>query len=429
VAEDEVAHLSSYFVETEQWKRVWNGEIDVVYGPKGAGKSAIYATLVARESNLFDRGVLIRAAESPRGAPAFAGLVEDPPATEAEFVALWKLYFLALIADVFVDYELASPQAQRVIEILTDARLRPSGRPSLKHHIRTALEYVRRLLRPAEVAPTVEIDPSTGSVTGFSTRIRFSEPDESQRSLGAIYVDELFDLADQALANDDFKLWLLIDRLDVAFAGSPELEQNALRALFKVYLDLNQLDQIRLKIFLRSDIWRAITAGGFREASHITRELTIEWSHGALLQLIVQRLLQNLRLVAFFGVDAAAVLSDVRAQRAFFESVYPPQVDTGPNKLKTFEWCLSRTKDGTGLTAPRELIHLLNEACDVQLRRIELGEGGPAGQYLFDRASIKAALPAVSQVRLTKTLYAEYPDIRSYVEMLESQKPTITLIV
>ncbi len=38
IAEDEERDLASYFVETDQWRRIFAGEIDVVYGPKGSGK-------------------------------------------------------------------------------------------------------------------------------------------------------------------------------------------------------------------------------------------------------------------------------------------------------------------------------------------------------------------------------------------------------
>ena len=35
IAEDELAELAAYFVETNQWRRLWSGERDVVKGPKG----------------------------------------------------------------------------------------------------------------------------------------------------------------------------------------------------------------------------------------------------------------------------------------------------------------------------------------------------------------------------------------------------------
>ena len=39
VAEEEGESLASYFVETEHWRRVYSDEVDIVYGPKGSGKS------------------------------------------------------------------------------------------------------------------------------------------------------------------------------------------------------------------------------------------------------------------------------------------------------------------------------------------------------------------------------------------------------
>lgn len=422
VAEEEVNELSSYFVETEQWKRVWRGDVDVVYGPKGSGKSAIYSTLVSREGQLFDRGILIKAAESPRGAPVFSSLVEEPPLSEAEFTSLWKIYFLALIADAFEEYEVRGDDAKRVIRFLTDARLRPGGKVSLGSHVRNALDYVRRIFQPSEVEPTIKIDPATGGLSGLSTRIKFSEPSSAERAKGAIHVDDLYAAADRALAEIDADIWLLLDRLDVAFAGSPDFEKNALRALFKAYLDLNDLQHVKLKIFLRTDIWNAITESGFREASHITRELVLTWERPALLQLVAQRLVRNPGLVSFYQVEPDAVRSDTREQRELFGRVYPAQVEGGPNKPQTFDWCLSRTRDGTKETAPRELIHLLSVARDLQVRSLEIGEPEAEGENLFQRAALKDALPTVSNVRLTKTIYAEYPNLRPFLEMLEGQK-------
>jgi len=79
VAEDEMDALGTYFVETDNWKRLFNGDIDVVYGAKGTGKSALYSLLLARSGKLFDRNVLLVGAENPRGATAFRDLLTAPP--------------------------------------------------------------------------------------------------------------------------------------------------------------------------------------------------------------------------------------------------------------------------------------------------------------------------------------------------------------
>ncbi|MFG2403737.1 P-loop ATPase, Sll1717 family [Streptomyces brevispora] len=417
IAEEEADALASYFVETEQWNQVWQDEVDIVYGSKGSGKSAIYATLVARESQLFDRNTLITPAESPQGAAAFASLTENPPANEDEFVSLWKLYFLSVIADTFEEYKLDGEDVKRVIRTLADAKMLPGKGTSLRQKLANARAYVRHFFYPAEIEPSF----SLAGVVDAGTRITFREPDVAQRAQGMVHVDDLLEAADRGLRRAGMKLWLLLDRLDVAFAGQPELEKLALRALFKVYLDIGNNHQIRLKIFLRSDIWKAITESGFREASHITRELTLQWDRAALMQLVTQRLVRNPALAGFYSLPVDGVTS-VADQEDLFRRVYPEQVENGPNKPKTFDWCLGRTRDGSKQTAPRELIHLLSEARNVQLRRQELGELEPAGEYLFDGGSLKDALPAVSETRLTRTLYSEHPDLRPRIHSLEGQK-------
>jgi len=91
VAEDEIGALAGYFVETDQWDRILKGEIDVVRGEKGSGKSAIYSLLIARADELFDKGILLTTGENPRGATVFQDLISQPPTTEQEFIGLWKL--------------------------------------------------------------------------------------------------------------------------------------------------------------------------------------------------------------------------------------------------------------------------------------------------------------------------------------------------
>jgi hypothetical protein len=265
------------------------------------------------------------------------------------------------------------------------------------------------------------VDPASGAPL-LVPKITFVEPTTEQRDSGTLYVDELFDLAEKALDQAGYTMWILLDRLDIAFADSPDLEANALRGLFRVYRDLQTRDNVDLKIFLRSDIWEAITRAGFREASHITRDLRIEWNENTLVRLAVQRLLRSDNLRAHYGVDQDDVLSDVGKQKAFFYQVFPPQVDQGSRRPATIDWCLTRTKDGTGQNAPRELIHLLTEARNSQLTRFETGQTAPEGSAVFVGQAFKDALPAVSKARLAQTLYAEHPTLRPLIEKMEGQK-------
>jgi hypothetical protein len=421
IAEDESGVLDNYFVETDQWQRIYAGDIDVIYGAKGMGKSAIYSLLIARTNQLFDRGVLIAPAENPRGTPVFQGLVGDPPTSEEEFHNLWKLYFLSLVGKVLREYDLQGEAAQRVVNSLEEAQL-VQAENTLPAILRATIDYVRRFLSAESIEGGIKLDPMTGLIAGVTGKITFREPSVDQTKAGLVSIDKLMHLANEALGALGLHIWILLDRLDVAFTESEELEANALRSLFRSYLDFIVFDNISLKIFLRSDIWRRITAGGFREASHITRQITISWNKDALLNLIMRRLLQNKSILDYYAADKEAVLRSVEKQAQFFYRVYPARVNVGLKKPTTLDWMLSRTKDGLGQNAPRELIHLLSSTRETQLRRLELGNTEPPAELLFEGIALREALPAISETRLKQTLYAEYPNLQPYLEKLEGAK-------
>lgn len=428
VAEEEGDVLDAYFVETEQWRKVIGGDVDIIYGPKGSGKSAIYSLLVRHGEKLrVGRRTVMISAENPRGTPAFQGLVSNPPTTEDEFRGLWKLYFLSLLANYLRIHRdgshVANQDATSVIDTLIENNLlaeKPNA--PLVGMIKGALEYIRRHMPAIEGSIT---DPSTGiKATG---KIVLNEPTIEQRKAGVVSADDLFAKVNAALNAYNITVWLVVDRLDVAFDESTQLENNALRSLFRVYLDLIAFSRVSVKIFLRDDIWQRLLSSGFREASHITRGLIISWDQQSLLNLIVRRLLYNEAVLKSYGVGKEDIVSSVKLQNDFFYRVFPAQVEIGQKQPKTLEWMLSRIADGGKRAAPRELIHLLSVARDKQLRRYELGNSPPPLENLVDNAAIKDALPEVSKIRFEQTLCAEYPSLKPYLERLEGEKTQQTI--
>lgn len=421
VAEDE-KDLRSYFVETDQWRKIFDGEIDIIYGPKGSGKSAIYSLLIDREDDLFSRKVIVIAAENPRGTPVFSDLVADPPTSEEEFRFLWKLYFLSLLAYKFKEFDIQNKPAKDVIEILSDVGLIEESY-NLRRILRSVIDYVRKFKDVGSIEGSLQFSPEAGFPVGVRGKITFREPSSEQRKLGSLSADELLNLSNDALDEVGYSVWIALDRLDVAFAETKDLEQNALRALFRVYLDLLDNNNLSVKIFLRSDIWNRITLSGFREASHITRKIVIEWDSQSLMNLIIRRALNNEAIRTTYNVDTSYILMNVERQNDLFYKIFPRQVDSGPKNPKTFDWMLGRTKDGTGINAPRELVHLITSATEIQIRNFEQGLLPELpGEILFTGSSLKAALPAVSRERLEQTIYAEYPEYREIIQKLEGNK-------
>lgn len=421
IAEEEVTALAGYFVETNQWQKIANGEIDIVRGEKGAGKSAIYTLLTTRVDDFFDKGILLVAAENPRGATVFKDLIADPPTTEQEFIVLWKLYVLAIVARQMREFDIRGRHAENIFRALEDAKLLEKEL-SLVGILRSVHAYAKQLIKLEAFETGMTIDPATQMPSGLVGRIVLREPSSDLRAKGLVSIDELFADLDAALKSYKRSVWVLLDRLDVAFVENHALEANALRALIRAYADLRSRDQISFKIFLREDIWKRITEKGLREASHLTRFVRLEWTQSSLLNLIMRRLLSNDAFVKEFGIKKEEVLNDAKQQDVLFYRCFPKQVEQGPQKAPTYKWLLTRCADGSERTAPRELIQLLNCLLEQETKRLEQGGAPAPDDQLFDRSVFKLALPTVSDTRLNQFLYAEYAPLKRYVSKLEKQK-------
>lgn len=426
IAELEAQKLKDYFLKTEFWKLIRNGTNDIVYGAKGSGKSALYTSITNDIDSLFDEGILVSFAENPTGNTAFSNLKNDPPTTETEFVRLWKLYFLVITARVFDDYGINDKYAVKVRQILTDCDLIPAQN-KLSSFLKVCFDFMRSFKNGKEISTTAEFDLLTGMYVGQKFSLSFGEPSKNDFEKGLVSIEYVYDLLEKSLIENNVKLWIIIDRLDVAFTESEELEANALRALFKAYLDFSQYLEIKIKIFLRDDIWQKITSEGFREASHITKFQNLQWTKESLLNLLIRRILDNRELVEFMEINKENVLSDISKQEGLFYRLFPKQVDVGAKKSSTLDWILSRTRDGKGINAPRELIQLLNHARIIESKKLENGINDLTDELIISRQSLKEAVNEVSKQRTEQTIYAEFPDLKNYMEALRGDKAEHTV--
>lgn len=417
--------LSSYFVETEQWRQVFRGEKDVVYGAKGSGKSAIYTSLLKQKVRLSnERKIMIIPAENLQGAPVFEEFSDRLPTDDKKFQFLWKIYFLLLIGGrLFERAELYGRQGKAMQQLLGELERTNllSNETLLGELLRKTVDVISRV---ESIEAGVEVDPTTSSWSFAFPRIKFGKKQKAdiRTTWEKTSPDEIFTLADKALGESGLTVWIAVDRLDVAFDHSEELENTALKALFRVYRNLLTLKNISLKLFLRDDIWERITKRGFREASSITRDTRILWDKEELFNLIIRRLVHNDSLCKLYDVDRSSFLKEREEQRSFFYKIFPRTVQDAQIPVETFKWMMLSTQDGTGKSSPRELIHLISAARQTQINRLNLGFKEPPGGTLFDPESLKSALTEVSFERLSKYLYAEFPSIRADIQSLERMK-------
>ncbi|MFD1703608.1 P-loop ATPase, Sll1717 family [Methylopila henanensis] len=428
IAEEERDVLRSYFVETNTWRKILRNEIDIIYGPKGSGKSALYLLVQDNKEYLTKNKIILVPAENVRGDPAFKAIALDPPASEREFTNIWKLYFLTLIARAVNQNDFNSKIAKKFISIMQESNLLLSETSTLGSILKFVQSYIKKMGNPSAFEGSVSVGEATGTITGFSGRIIFEELGEEDAKSGKVSASELFNMAESVLQEADHKIWILLDRLDVAFDEASDLERNALRALFRAYRDLRSCNNLILKIFLRTDIWERISDSGFREATHLSRDLRIKWDKNSLKNLIIRRVLGNDSVIKFYDIDKDKILGSSDLQQDLFLKMFPDQVEVGEKQSSTFDWLIKRTADGTGQNAPREIIFFLNNLVEKQAQILERGESEPDGTWLFDRATFKQALPELSEYRIVKVLYSEYPDLKKYIEALKTEKTEHTVL-
>jgi len=421
VAEDEANNLVDYFVETQLWKQLYKGEIDVVFGSKGAGKSALYTLLLNKASVLKSRNIFLLSAEKPTGKTVFSDITSEPPTTENEFVTLWKIYFCQLIVKWLIENNLCQGTAKIVTDELVSVGL-IEEKNTLIRLVNSATKFAKSLIR------LESLEGGIGPEGGLTGKITFRTPDIEMQKKGYKSVDGLLDSLNEYLGKINQTCWILCDRLDVAFDQNIDLEKNALRALFKAYRDIEEYNSICLKVFLRDDIWSRITKDGFREASHITRTASITWNNRNLLNLIVSRALQNPSIINKYQVNSNEILADHEKQHAFYYQMFPMQVDIGERQSDTFEWILSRIKDGLNNTPPRELIHYYNEAISQELKEQEISNNKIDEPNIVSRLAIKNAAYEVSKVRTEQTVFAEYAEFKKYIMALENKKAEHTVL-
>lgn len=418
---DEV--LERTFVETVVWKEVWDGRVHSIYGAKGSGKSAIYASLKTHEAGLRHRHILLIPAENLTGNPVFQDLRDSPElANEETFLRLWSLYFLTLIADKLREERFASDtEARDAIQVLENLQLLPPRTTGygLGEMLNRVFNYVRASISEVGVKATLPLPVGVYLV--------FRPPAPAEVQEGAVVIDRFYEIFGRVLHRRRLTAWVAIDRLDVAFVSDPEREGRALRALFQTAMMLrNASFATQLKIFLRTDIWDRITRERLPEASAIERA-ELQWGPDGIMDIITRRMLANRQLCREYGVDEKRVLRNIELRRKLFHTVFPPTMETDSGSIPTFEWLLTQIRDGAGSLSPRDAILFLKSARHTQLVRLHHGTADVNGQQLFDPETLVVAVGEVSRARLEQTLYAEYPEQREYIDRLRGQEATFPL--
>lgn len=421
--------LETARVETSVFTDLFQDRVDLVPGTKGSGKSALYRIFVdfLASSLLSLRKVVVAHGVQSHGDNVFLVFNERfETLSEGDFVDFWCIYLVSLAHEQFVkNAQYAAYLKDCGGEVAAFRRACYNARipeieaqRSLKDILEWTLNALGRLKPRASVTTPDGYKFDLG-LFGEPAAPKPIEREVEDRPLPR-YIGDVKETLEAILAKADLSLWLMVDRLDEIFPRRSQLETRALRGLLRT-LRIFESPRIRVKIFLRDDIFEAVTGGGegFTAMTHVTARQsdTLRWTEDGILALIVNRLFASVALQKMFNVDQEQLAVSAAYRKELFYRVFPRTVHAGKNQSETLRWIYQHTADGRGVVTPRDVIDLLTSARQRQHDDFQQDPNGTS-DWIIGSAAIRYGHAEMSKKKRDKVLKAELPHLWPHIQKL-----------
>lgn len=334
-------NLTRYFVETESFARIFQGQKMYVIGRKGTGKSSIYSVIesMPKSSKYAVAGLTFD--DYPW--QLHNRVKDETRSVDAAHITTWRYIILIELAKLLLkeaeEAGKTSEDVQKVAQYVQDAY--GTSQPNLKDLLVGLVERLRRV-RKLELPKIGHTGVSGGS-------IEFDPQAPSEKAL----LDTI-KAATDAIQNAVFGLlsqrfyYILFDKLDDGWDNSPDFKSSMV-GLLRASRDLNieaqkQKKLLRCVVFVRSDIYDSLQYNDKNKAFSDIELLA--WNGKSLLSLI------NKRIATSLGLK-----SDVDAWDRVFEK------ETMRQGTTNFRYITRRT-----LLRPRDLIAFCQECKKTALR-------------------------------------------------------------
>ena len=365
IAENDVL-LNEARVETAVFAQLLCDSVDIIRGTKGSGKSALYRlfTTYLLEWLRNNHSVAVIRGIEVTGDPIFLKFRNQFVSfDQVAFQNFWRIYFLSLVNTQFISspaYETRlSPAKPELKDYKNKAKLHGFPLPQSLLTPDGLVSWVLAKMPKSKVKVTLEPDG------GLSGSVEFRDAPEVNEEPVPLFIQEIHDALARLLAKTGLRLWIMLDRLDEVFPRRSKVETVALRALLKTTTSFDT-PWIRLKLFLRDDIFDSITEapGGFPALTHVMSRCssTLKWDKEQILRLIVNRVCANQRMASYFRISKEQLDQDVRYREQVFYGIFPSKLRRGKNQSGTLDWLYKHCEDGNGVVTPRDVIDLIKMA-------------------------------------------------------------------
>jgi len=441
--------LEAARIETPIFDDVMRGKYDMIFGRKGAGKTAIFKIInILADYKLATDNTVILSGVNSDGESLFNEYrAEFEKFTERNFETFWKFYFLSLIYNEFLKHPRFSSGLRECGDEISKffSECQKAGIPNFRdaQDKRQIVKWLVAIFTQKIKAAKVDVafDTSKPSLFVMSPSIEFENTEERANEKDSVYVNDIATAFKKILEKSGFCVWIILDRLDEVFDRYSAVEFNGLRGLLRAYNSFGvgrPEDIFRIKLFLRDDIVEFLTSDKAYKrffprkqipplpaATHMfaKQSPTLNWTKEEIQQLILKRLLvsRELRMHVNLPVnistdqsEIADVLRSNKKRAELWNAIFPDRISTS----NSLQWIFTRLKDSNDIVTPRTVIDMLQGAIDYQKKKISLNYEDSDNVFPID--AIKEGLRIASFNKLEKDIYNEFPKEQENIKKLST---------
>jgi len=400
--------LDKVFIQTDDFSKFVKPDTFVVIGAKGSGKSALFRLFSRHEASARkmaeDGGnsltdVLTISSYGFKDIPNMDSpeIFAKMKSLDFNFQSAWSIYFAyKLVYCLHEKYSIISGElSERILksdEQVKDNRL---------------LGIIRRVYNKL-IGDVPEIESI--SFRDFSIRV--------SKNKKIVALDVIKEINDY-LAKSNKSVWILIDKVDEMFSDEPDFRKKCIEGLFITLIDyIARFSCIKLKIFLRSDIWSELN---FVNKSHITdKQVKLDWADNDLCALLVKRACASEKIKRWVLTKARLSKIDDNFEKCFYQ-IFDEKAYPGQRESKMLSYMINHCQDGLDIACPREMIIFATESCEKE--RESLHSDVEEFNYLISGLSARDAFPVVSRVKVESYL-SEFPRFKRHFDRFEGQQKT-----
>jgi hypothetical protein len=204
--------------------------------------------------------------------------------------------------------------------------------------------------------------------------------------------------ANDVLGGCEHRVWFLMDKLDKFFEKAQDRTKRIelLSSLIRVYINVREYQNTRLKIFLRTDLFKQLS--NITDKDKLSRQISLKWDQDKLLELLVSRLIK---------LNPSVVTENGTTESQFLD-VFEDVMGESEKKGYTKNWLYNHLKDGNDVITPRDLLWLVGFAKDEQ-NASSLKQKITDGIKISGRAIKKSFYDKFSEHKFNSYLTNEFP--------------------